>query len=840
MCMGLPFPKGLLRDVKSLGLMTEDGQGIPLQGEARATWDDGSLKWVLLNFQADLAGEKEKFLILEAADKPVALKEDQGIEITENEKTIGVDTGLIKFNVRKDKFSLIDELWLDESGKKDYSAKNRMVEHNKGQDAYLGVEERPYGWEGDYRASYGEEFYKTELEESGPLRAVIRLEGWYEEYERRRQGKYVTRIYAYYGKSYLKIAHTVIFTGDPAEQTYREISLKLPVKNGGKKNYAFGMEEVVSGEIEKGEVIYLIQADESHARLYYPGYGPRHNEFPAAAQYTPSHHMGPVNRCEKSQGWMDFNDGRRGVAVVVPKMWQEHPKELLIDGRNDTIGVYIYPAHMETYGYGINLDLKPKGIYFEGWYTGRVNEFLPRTPRPTGETLPSWYYPDKPTGRGVGVGKTTEFYCYFHGGGWQEAEVAGWAEERKINIVPLAQLDWYAQSNVLGNYQPLGCGNKSRPDYEEISHGVMDWLKRHIKMNNWYGMFDYGDVKVNWDLYNECWADIGREGWLNNEHFFLHGLFMYFLSTGDIEIFDFADAMAKHLRDVDYCHYEPFRHLDVGSTYRHNPGHWGRPSGHGHIFVKGLIDHYYLTGDKRDLEVLKETGEYSLRDLRGTMPTDRGRATLLQTAIILYDVLKDERFLKLADKAFRMCLLDEQKEKPGSFWFYPQSLEAKEGDEFYEYEQRVKRWIKDSKDPEKAARKEADFFARYYLLYAFIDYHRITQKEEAKKLFLRTLEFTLRELAGERTSEGTIPELLSDLKDTYFAIPVLFYSAYAYDLTGEKKYRDVIEQVVRIVWKNVDKSDDDFYRGNLGGAENHSYFVGWVPQAIPYITRALQ
>lgn len=51
--IGVPFPRGLCVDPQELALFDDKGSAHPLQAHSLERWSDGSLRWVLLDFQAD-------------------------------------------------------------------------------------------------------------------------------------------------------------------------------------------------------------------------------------------------------------------------------------------------------------------------------------------------------------------------------------------------------------------------------------------------------------------------------------------------------------------------------------------------------------------------------------------------------------------------------------------------------------------------------------------------------------------------------------------------------------------------------------------------------------------
>ena len=51
---GIPLTQGALKDDK-LAALFDGGQQMPLQTEVLSRWPDGSIRWLLLDFQVDLA-----------------------------------------------------------------------------------------------------------------------------------------------------------------------------------------------------------------------------------------------------------------------------------------------------------------------------------------------------------------------------------------------------------------------------------------------------------------------------------------------------------------------------------------------------------------------------------------------------------------------------------------------------------------------------------------------------------------------------------------------------------------------------------------------------------------
>src|SRR6516165_7814261 len=53
---GLPWPRGAVHDAACLTITDSAGTPYPLQARPLDSWPDGSLRWVLLDWQADVNG----------------------------------------------------------------------------------------------------------------------------------------------------------------------------------------------------------------------------------------------------------------------------------------------------------------------------------------------------------------------------------------------------------------------------------------------------------------------------------------------------------------------------------------------------------------------------------------------------------------------------------------------------------------------------------------------------------------------------------------------------------------------------------------------------------------
>ncbi|MCC6444378.1 MAG: hypothetical protein IT210_13115, partial [Armatimonadetes bacterium] len=110
---GIPLPRGAVTDAGQFRLIREsDGKEVPAQFRiAGQWWPDPSVRWVWVDFQADLPAKASAGYRLEYGPgiKAEALPE-QPVAVTEQEARWVVDTGAARFTVSKTRFDLFESV----------------------------------------------------------------------------------------------------------------------------------------------------------------------------------------------------------------------------------------------------------------------------------------------------------------------------------------------------------------------------------------------------------------------------------------------------------------------------------------------------------------------------------------------------------------------------------------------------------------------------------------------------------------------------------------------------------------------------------------------------------
>ena len=446
---------------------------------------------------------------------------------------------------------------------------------------------------------------QIKLEESGPLRAVVRLEG---KTRSKEPAHVIMRLEAYAGRPFVRLFHTTEFMHrDPRRAYVRRWGIRVPLaleKNArttaGTQNGPKAFPPAVrTGLRQPNHLNYEVRQQQE---------GRRHREIRDSA-----------HRC---RGWLDLSDGNRGLAVILRNMWQEFPKEILADGRDPALTVYFWPEGeplMDVRRYS-NLPHRSQGesvVVDNTWVDTR-------------------YYHNEPF---VGISKTHEIMLLFHDAATTGSQMDSLAADFQRPPLVFAGGRWNIQTGAM-----LPHVFPDDPNFRNYNRGQTDfanfWMF-HQRYWGWYGMWDYGDVRhlfhkgygriIRADVLARLikmpvkkaralpsrqvprqhdyftphdWAfDNGRWGWSNTEG--LCNLFMQtqYLRTGDRDLYFFAESMARHVRDVDMRHAGQW----FGKGTRHGVQHWSdgnheeRQTCHSEFRF-----HYFLSGDGRSWDFAEQ------------------------------------------------------------------------------------------------------------------------------------------------------------------------------------------------------------------------------------------
>src|SRR5688500_3548164 len=211
---GVPWPRGMFRPAQSFALQPTTAAPIPLQTWPLATWPDGSLKWTA-HAMAPVAAASGK-LVLTPAPAPAAPVNT--VSVQQSDDAVEIDTGVIRCRLPKRGPNLIESI---ERDKRPIARNARLV----------GIrQDQPTEPAGDVRReSFTSNIANVTVEQSGPVRAVVCIEGKHAIEKDRAWLPFTVRLYFYAGSDGVRMMHTFVFDGDETKDFLGGLGVRFDV-----------------------------------------------------------------------------------------------------------------------------------------------------------------------------------------------------------------------------------------------------------------------------------------------------------------------------------------------------------------------------------------------------------------------------------------------------------------------------------------------------------------------------------------------------------------------------------------------------------------------------------
>jgi hypothetical protein len=308
--VSIPFAQGRLADPRCL-IVRDGDRVLPTQRRVLATWQDGSVKWLLIHFQPALPGNADKTMHFEIAETATDVQSDVAVVTTETPSGIEINTGPLSFTIPRDGFAPINHVRLNGKALWARPLFTGFVLTYNGQQVSsdLGPIE-------------------LEIEEAGPLRAVILVKG--KHYSAKGGTPYLGlcgRITAYAGKPYIEVEHQFIHDEQEAELSLEELYLGFEPQIGGTSHLALGQGYYQTGidEIDAATPDDVLEMTLTAETMLYQS-----NE----------HYVD----CFYGDFWADWRDERAGLTLSIYQAHQNFPKKLRVEA--DGITCALYPAEV--------------------------------------------------------------------------------------------------------------------------------------------------------------------------------------------------------------------------------------------------------------------------------------------------------------------------------------------------------------------------------------------------------------------------------------------------------------------------------------------------------------
>lgn len=610
---GYPFKYGELVDIRKVHVAVNN-QPVAVQAKPLAYWPDGSIKWALLTFPVDTGNANESFkgsrvslrtgqsvsVDVEIQDSP-SFNTNNALLVTEQNEGVVIRDGQFEMELGK------GASWLR---RMDYEGVALLNHKNPGSHAYTDYLINPDNVGHFEREAKGGVLDQGALvieslvvEEKGPLRAVVRMEGMTKNQEPTR---IILRLEFNAGTNRVKISHTAVFRFKDPRTTYLQaMGIQIPFRKIDRIQIEKG---VVGGEGTKDRVSVIQDTVTSSTVMEEDEKGMRIAETGGALQ-----------------GWTEVEQDGIVVTAAIRNFWQQAPNGLSVDFRKNTLNLEFWPSLSPV------MDVRR----YSNWPHRAQGESV----TPKDDWVESVYYPKDPF---VGVSRTHEVLLHVRGKGEhgdREAIVADFQSP------PLLYAGWerYADTKVV---LPVPEKQDWERAWDAWTRLTNFWLW-HQSLYRWHGFWNYGDFRHQYrsgygrilepdvlvnalkgivkpdrnegiqDYFpaNDWSYDNGRWGWSNTEG--LPNLFLQneYLRNGNRAVYFAAEAMARHSRDVVTRQ----EGVWLGRGTRHGVQHWsdGNHEERQTTITEYRI-HYFLSGEGRTLDVIDHLYRkvYSKRPVR--------------------------------------------------------------------------------------------------------------------------------------------------------------------------------------------------------------------------------
>jgi hypothetical protein len=575
--IGFPLPQGMVSDSGCLTLWDASGCQLPLQAHPLANWFDGSVKWVLLDFQANIEAKTRLTYQIRCISDPFIWYQSPSLSVQESPEQIVVETGKVTFFVNRQLCKPFDRVVIKGAELIATQGSSFVLTDDRGQ-IYL-----PH-------------INDAAVETKGPLRVTIRVRGEMQSAAHKSLARFVVRLSFHAGSGFVQMQMTLHNPkaahhpgglwdlGDAGSIYFKDLSLQVPLRTTDVPQIFWTAQPLQPPKehVAAGLVIYQDSSGGENWR------STNHvNRLGKVVQsfrgYRISSNDSLLEEGLRATPVLSLKGGNGGTAATIDKFWQNFPKA------------------MEAHGNELNIRLFPR------------------------------QYNDVFELQG-GEQKTHTIYLQFAGPEEKPADL-GWIHDR---LIPRATSEWYANSKACLYLSPLN--QDTNVECRELIDGAISGSQSFFarrEIIDEYGWRHFGDLYADHEAVGHT-GETPLVAHYNNQYDVLFGAIVEYLRGCDSRWFELASDLARHVIDIDIYHTDKDRpayngglfwhtdhYLDAGTathrayskaalTNRDASAYGGGPSNE-HNYTSGLLHYYYLTGDETAREAVLSLAEWVIK-----------------------------------------------------------------------------------------------------------------------------------------------------------------------------------------------------------------------------------
>jgi hypothetical protein len=642
--LGVPFARGACRSVANLTLENSAGP-VPLQARVLDRWADGSVRWALLDYCADVHFGRHHGYTVTTGPR---MEADAVVRVLSVGAAVHVDTGHARFTIVPNSTLPFAAVRVGGAPALDASRSGLHAEDEAGRRLTPTIE-------------------RVRVEESGPIRASVCAEGWLASYGGNSAVEFTCRMHFTAGSATVRIDLTlrnpnrafhpggIWELGDPGSVYLRDLALTLAAvsRNGQPDDRTEHGEPVrircspeIDAPFEECAAPFELFQESSGGENW------RSRVHVNRDGVVPHERRGYVLRSGDQE-----RTGLRATPVVT------------LEGTDTFLGVAVpafwqnFPAAIESDGRGVTVRLWPR------------------------------QYPDVHELQG---GEQKTFTCYVAVAPDSVTdEPLAWC---RAPLFASVRPDTYCESGAVPYLLP-----EDEDPYREyialVHEGLegADSFARKRETFDEFGWRHFGEVPADHESALLPAGAMPFVSHYNNQYDAVFGFACHFMRTRDPRWWLLMDELASHVADIDIYHtdrdkaaynhglfWHTSHYVDAGaSTHRSFPNaegvSGGGPSAEQN-YTSGLLLHYFLTGDPRSRAAVIELAEWVIamddgrkspfRFLAGGGETGlasatntpcyhgpgRGAAHSINALIDGHRATGDRRFLDKAEQLIRRCI----------------------------------------------------------------------------------------------------------------------------------------------------------------------------------------
>lgn len=587
---GFPLPQGAIFQKDGARFSDAEGQALPAQFTVTSRWPDGSIRWLLIESRIEVGAKETATAYVSVTDNTAKPPKDSPLTLTQDDKTAQISTGAVTVTIDKTHFNLI-------ANAADTSEKTIPAwKSDAGGIALTAADGTVYTTSALPPDSFA-------VEESGPERITIRVDGRYGDASGKALMRYTTRLTFRRASPVVEIAHTHI--NDDLSHEFTDIA-SLDLNLQAPKTITQVLANLTAPDdkgnrLVSGRELAVFQSSDRDSKWTIDGQ--------------------TKSGGRTSGSWLaSAEDTSIGVAVL--DFWERWPKGFTAGENRVCIGL------------------------------------LPKLPGATfGDDLP--YHLKFPFVSGNYRFKwgmsTTERLAIDLSGKIPRKELLAEIQSPLVAIVPAS---WYASTRALGDIPaPQGA------QFELWDEFVSRSYEQHMDLaraQREYGFFNYGDWfgerKRNWgnneyDLAHCFFQQFARTG--NTDYFRLALRAARHQADVDI-VHAYPDPRyvgANHQHSIGHTGVWEGPNRPKQATWSHAYDEHTDGT-NGHTWSDGMADAWCLTGDPRVAEAALELGEHLTWAIAPTFKSlgthERSAGWSIKALMGLYRLRPDPDYLKAA------------------------------------------------------------------------------------------------------------------------------------------------------------------------------------------------